>query len=88
MPIPTVVTLTHAKPSRTLDVPDNQTTVFAAPSAGDTLRVEYSFDGVVFNPWASGDVTAYTAMALDSNIANVRFTRIAGSSETSYGGTV
>lgn len=61
-------------------------TVWVAPGSGCTIRVEFSDDGVRYDRWPQGDVTAYTRDVLESSVHSLRFTRIAGTAaDSSYG---
>ena len=62
-------------------------TIWARPAVGDTVTVSYSTDnGINYNTWPGGAVTAYTEDALLSGITHVRFQRTAGSGTTSAAG--
>jgi hypothetical protein len=62
-------------------------TVWVVPAAGDTVLVEYSMDnGVTFENWPNGSVTARSKDTLVSGITHLRFSRTVGSGTTStYG---
>jgi hypothetical protein len=66
--------------------------IFADPAPGDTVRVEISYNGVSFEPWSAGDVTASTRRSLyldgGGKITpfSIRMTRVAGSGIGSSGG--
>ena len=59
-------------------------TVWARPAAGDTVAVTYSTDnGVNWQAWPIGPVTAYAPDVLLSGVTHVRFQRTAGTGTTS-----
>jgi hypothetical protein len=59
-------------------------TVWARPAAGDTVAVTYSTDnGVNWQAWPIGPVTAYAQDVLLSGVTHVRFQRTAGTGTTS-----
>lgn len=59
-------------------------TVWARPAAGDTVAVTYSTDnGVNWQAWPTGPVTADAQDVLLSGVTHVRFQRTAGTGTTS-----
>lgn len=62
-------------------------TVWTTPVAGDTVSVWYSVDnGVTYNAWPNGAVTAFAKDTLLSGVTSLKFQRTAGSGTTStYG---
>lgn len=62
-------------------------TIWTLPVAGDTVTVSYSVDnGVSYNTWPNGAVTAFSKDMLVSGITHLKFQRTAGSGTTStYG---
>ena len=58
-------------------------TVAVYPAGGDTVTVEYSMNGSTWTAWSFGGVTAAAMDVLDSPVAQMRFTRSAGSGTTS-----
>ena len=58
-------------------------TVAVYPVAGDTVTVEYSMNGSTWTAWSFGGVTAAQMDVLDAPVAQMRFTRSAGSGTTS-----
>jgi hypothetical protein len=61
--------------------------VWVKPAAGDTVAVEYSSDnGVSYDPWPNGPVTANAEDGLDLGVTHLKFQRTAGAGVTStYG---
>lgn len=59
-------------------------TVWVAPEAGDTVTVEYRVSSAApWTAWAKGAATSYTDDVLVGPVAQLRFTRSAGSGTTS-----
>lgn len=59
-------------------------TVFANPTAGDTISVSYSLDnGTTYTAWPNGPVTAASSDVLTSGITHLQFQRTAGTNVTS-----
>lgn len=59
--------------------------VYVSPGAGCTVSVEHSFDGSVWKAWPPGTVGAYTEQRLESAVAYLRFTRVSGAADSTYG---
>lgn len=58
-------------------------TVVVKPTNGDTVSVEFTFDGTNWVAWPSGTVSATTVDTIDAPVIKLRFTRASGSGTTS-----
>lgn len=63
-------------------------TVWVKPTNGDTVSVEYTYDGTNWVAWPNGTASAYSVDVLDAPVLALRFTRATGSGTTSSFGVL